>query len=122
MHELLKLDLVIVKLQVNFPNEKCALLPFSAKVNILEYQVYAFNIQPEDFHSLDIVANDLSVRFDVGYDDEWDKLLISFLNRVERLRLSIDCRFDQGDDAPFEFGHVAPVAEALIRAIAPIRS
>ena len=123
LQRLLKLEYVFEKLEINSPKRECALLPFSAKVNVLRYRGYTFRMQAEDFRSLDIVPTDLSVVFTMGYEEEdWVALVTSFLNRVaqlghlERLDLSIRCD-DDDDDEPFERDVVTPVVEALVRAI-----
>ena len=99
------------------------LLPFLRKVNSLDYPVDAHHFQPESFHSLDIATPDLTLCFNLDRHDDWHTLLISLLNHVaalghfERLCLSIRCNHEESDYAPFAFGDVATVAEALTGAI-----
>ena len=64
--------------------------------NVLDYCVDAGFIQQEDYNSLDIVANDLTVKFDLDHFDspgQWAGHLISLLHRMAELghleRLSV---------------------------------
>ncbi|GAX11730.1 hypothetical protein FisN_7Lu107 [Fistulifera solaris] len=64
------------------------LLPFSANTKALEYSIDSDTIDPNDFESLNIAPKDLSLKIYVGGDDDrdnWDDLVVSFLNRVTEL-------------------------------------
>jgi hypothetical protein len=71
-----------------------ALLPFSAKVNSLDYFFDARCVRPEDFHSLDIPAKNFSVNV---WSDVWevcDQLLIAMLNRMTTLGHFTRCNLE----------------------------
>lgn len=115
-------------LGIYFPDKQRALVPFLAKAAAVDYRVDARHFQPEDFESLHIATNDLTVNFfldgefdqidDDDYggdyyfnDTEWDRILISLFDRVaqlghlERLCFSVHNRLDQFDffEDPYEF-------------------
>ncbi len=98
--------------------KELAMLPFSAKVKALEHAILSSDFQPEDFQWLDIVAQDLSVTIYLHEWRDWDRLFISFLERMthlghfERLCLSIEFWQWQDRDA-FQFERLASVAAAL---------
>ena len=121
LQRLLKLEYLFDKLRIYSPNRECALLPLLAKVDALSCTVAAEHIQPNDFKNLDIVTKDLTFTMFMKEDDEWDALLISFLNRVaqlghfEKLRLSIRLQWPRAE--LLEYDDVARVAVALTRAI-----
>ena len=101
--------------------EECVLLPLSTKLNALDYMLYANHLRPGDFDALDVAAKDLSLRIYVDDSEDWDGLVISFLERVadlghfERIRLSLDV--SDNDRREFDWDALAPVAKALICAI-----
>jgi hypothetical protein len=118
LSRLLKLD-VFENLDVRYPHGECVILTFSAKVKVLHCSIYAEDVAPDDFKSLNIVTSDLSVKFFIGRDDDWVELLTSFFDRVAELghfeRLSIGAEYSLRNClCP---GNVNPVAQALIRAI-----
>ncbi|GAX16382.1 hypothetical protein FisN_10Hh400 [Fistulifera solaris] len=107
---LFQLD-VLDKLTLCALDPELVLLPFSAKVKALQYEVDAKHIPPHAFHSLNIVTKDLDLRLYLDhYHEDWDGRLISFLNRVsalgnfKRLGLSMNYRwdFEDGDEPFFE--------------------
>ena len=119
-------------LSVLWPSKECALAPFSAKARKLEYWVDADHFQIEDFEYLNMRTKDLTLQLFLDSSVEWDRVLIAFLERVaqlghfEHLCLSVHNRLEQFQllddpyefEEPFDFDKVAPVAEALVRAIA----
>jgi hypothetical protein len=127
LKRLLQLEYCFEFLKITFPRPECALLPFSAKVNVLDFWVDASFCKAEDFQSLNIVPMDLSVTFLMEYDDKWDDLLIAFFDRLselghfERLSFSVNYRYYLDDglqhEDMFAFDDVPPVVDALIRAI-----
>jgi hypothetical protein len=106
---LFQLDVVLDKLTMCALDPELVLLPFSAKVKALQYEVDAKHISPHAFHSLNIVTKDLDLRLYLDkYHEDWDGRLIAFLNRVaalgnfKRLGLSMNYRWDFEDgDEPF---------------------
>ena len=96
----------------------CTIPAFSAKVNVLEYNVDGQFIEPREFRSMPIVAKDLSVSWDFEYADDWDKLLIAFLSRVavlghlERFSLELNEFWRQT-----RVDRVTPIRKALARAV-----
>ncbi|GAX16384.1 hypothetical protein FisN_10Hh398 [Fistulifera solaris] len=97
-----------------------ALLPFSAKVNSLDYFFDARCVRPEDFHSLDIPAKNLSVNVCSDVWEVCDQFLIAMLNRMTtlghftkfNLELALSCNVHYEDFATVEV--TARIADALI--------
>ncbi|GAX16394.1 hypothetical protein FisN_10Hh375 [Fistulifera solaris] len=85
LKRLLELENIFQELQISSPNEECVLLPFLAKVDVLDYRLYARYMEPDDFFLLNIVAKDLTLKFIMDGDDEWSAISISFLIRVAEL-------------------------------------
>ena len=122
LKRLCELEDIFDKLDICPLNRQSVLLPFSAKVKALDYKINSEIVQPNDFNSLDIATKDLNLKMYLDKDSgkwtnpPWTDLPIAFLNRAaqlshfERLSFSIDIW-------KLERGEVAPVAEALIRAI-----
>ncbi len=110
---------VLEKLRMDRQNWDCVLFLLTMKTNILDYEIAAKHIQPEDFDTLDVAAINLEVRIDIGTDDDHcAMLLISFFNRIaelghlEGLKLSFD-----GYGEVLHMGDASFITEALIGAI-----
>jgi hypothetical protein len=123
LERLLKLENVLKELHISSPNEECVLLPFFAKVDILDYRLYANYMEPEDFDLLQIVAKDLTLKFIIDIHDEWCALSVSFLIRVaklghfEKLSFAIFCQTDISFTEHTSARDFIPVVGALIGAI-----
>ena len=117
LERLLELEKIFEKLTVRLPEEDFVLPLFSAKVNALDYTIDMEYLEPEDFHSLDIVAKDLQLKIWIGGLRRWREILISFWDRVADLghfeRLSFSIHTSLG----FTFATMVTVAESLVRAI-----
>lgn len=104
-------------------DRECVLLPFSAKADILDYKIDAQHVQPADFGLLNITAKDLTLKLYLDHTNDWDGLLISFWNRMaelghfEKINFSFAYFWEDTHEDPFEFSEVAPVVQALMRAI-----
>lgn len=106
------------KLNMGILDRNCVFDPFSVKADALVYEIDEMFIQPSDFDDLHIVTKDLSINFIIRrHVDDYDELLISFLNRVaklghlERLAFSVHtCKW-------FKFDKIGPVAAALSDAV-----
>lgn len=99
-----------------------ALLPLSARANQLDYRMHTMNVQPSDFDSVDIVAKDLTLKLFLEHrNNQWDALLISFFHRVAELghfeRFCFSISYRDSFPVTFPFDRVAPVVDALIRAL-----
>ncbi|GAX17675.1 hypothetical protein FisN_10Lu392 [Fistulifera solaris] len=127
LNQLLQLH-VFETLVINSLYAPFSFRPLCAPVKTLEYEVYGDLLRRQDFSSLNIVAKDLKITFLLDDDDNWSGILVAFLNRVaalghfERLTLSIDYWWNEGLedfdlDDQFTVQQVAPVADALVRAI-----
>lgn len=124
---LVKLEGTFEKIGFFILPKENVLIPFSAKANALEYQFKAKSIQPEDFNSVDISPKDLVLNMFLDGVVDWDKPLISFLNRLaalghfEKLDLNLDYLDDveqhELDDASSNI-----VAEAMVRVITSNRN
>jgi hypothetical protein len=123
LERLLNLENMFEELQISSPNEECVLLPFLAKVDVLEYRLYARYMEPEEFLPLEIVARDLTLKFIIDGDDEWSMLSVLFWHRVaelghfERLSFANLCRSEIDFDPHTYARQVAPVVAALIGAV-----
>ncbi|GAX17694.1 hypothetical protein FisN_10Lu414 [Fistulifera solaris] len=118
LERLLELEGMFDTLFVHMPDDDFVVDFLSAKVNAVDCAVDLEQIEAEDFHDLDIVAKDLKFKvFADGDLDDWQEILIAFWDRVaelghfERLNFVFSCSLI------FSFPSVAPVAEALVRAI-----
>ncbi|GAX17664.1 hypothetical protein FisN_10Lu380 [Fistulifera solaris] len=98
---LLQLDGKIERLRISSLKEKeILLLPLSAKVDCLEYELEVKKIQEDAFDTLDISAKEILLTFFLDWfleDGSWYGYVISFFDRlaqlghVESLTLSLDC-------------------------------
>ncbi|GAX17682.1 hypothetical protein FisN_10Lh382 [Fistulifera solaris] len=108
------------KLHVSNPDRDCVLPLLSAKVNALECYIHAEDVAPADFDSLNIVAKDLNIKWNLSHTANWSDILIAFFDRLATLGHveKLACSARNGISLNV-FGHdaVAPVAEALVRAI-----
>ncbi len=118
-----QLDETLDKLGLSFLDGGLALLPFSAKVHELDYEIDGEHMQGTIADSLGIVTKNLNLTIFLDRVREWDDLLLSFLKRVADLghfeRLSFGVALYDGDidwSMP-DFSTVAPLADALIRVI-----
>ncbi|GAX17665.1 hypothetical protein FisN_10Lu381 [Fistulifera solaris] len=102
------------------------LLPFSAKVNCLEYyELVARKIKPEDFDSIEIGARTLylTLYLDWVEDGKWYGYVISLFNRVVQLgyfeRLSLFLRYSDWMSRLYSDSdaEISSIADALIRLI-----
>jgi hypothetical protein len=124
LQRLLKLD-VFGKLKLHSLDEKeCAILPFSAQVNGLDYEVDAHLFEPEDFESVNIVAKDLNLRLILDNSNNFNEVVNSFLDRVaasgnvERLTLATHYIEFPSDAFPYrEIDDLAPFTRSLVSAI-----
>ena len=105
-------------LNVGYLDREIALLPLSAKVNTLTYAIYSQDVQAQDFDSVDIAANDLTLKIFIDETSEgWERLPTAFLDRVgasrhlHKLNLSVDI------ERAAIFAETLPVAAALVRVI-----
>ncbi|GAX17707.1 hypothetical protein FisN_10Lu426 [Fistulifera solaris] len=120
LRRLFQLEGIFDKLDLECCEKEYALLPFSANVATLKYQLEAIDLEPNDFDSLDIVPKDLRLSINLLRSrSSWGGWVVSLLNRVaelahfERLDLLL-FRFRWDDD---DLQNAALVAEALIRAV-----
>jgi hypothetical protein len=103
-------------------DKKINLLPFLAKVNTLDYEMDANDIQPEDFDPLNIAAKDLRLKLCLSNTNDWDMIFVSLLNRLaqlghlERLKL-IPCWDEMDERRTSGFEDSESVAQAYIRVI-----
>ncbi|GAX17895.1 hypothetical protein FisN_18Hh101 [Fistulifera solaris] len=115
----LKLNLAFEKLEIGMLESECAFLPFSVKSNALVYEIELTSLEASDFESLDIIAEDLFLKFNLGMTFEWDEHLVCFFHRLaelghfERLRISVN----EGYLGCIIHDDTSHVAEALITAI-----
>ncbi|GAX21663.1 hypothetical protein FisN_29Hu101 [Fistulifera solaris] len=124
LQRLLKLD-VFEKLKLHSLDEKeCAILPFSAQVNGLDYDVDAHLFEPEDFESVNIVAKDLNLRLILDNSNNFNEVVNSVLDRVaasgkvERLTLATHYIEFPSDAFPYrEIDDLTPFTRALVTAI-----
>jgi hypothetical protein len=99
------------------------LLPFSAHVKALDYQVDVKYMRPEDFESLNIATRDLTLKFFHDENDIWEDVCVASLNRVAELGhfegfgFSVDEYFIVESGTLYLYEFVQPLAEALIRVI-----
>jgi hypothetical protein len=97
--------------------------PLSAKVNELDYDIEARYYQPEDFETLLIPAKDLKLTWYMDETNNYNRLLISFLNRiaqlghVESLRISTYGNQWVDDHETLDFIEFPELTKALIGAI-----
>ena len=124
LERLFKLEEIFNEFGIRCMYEEGALLPFSAKTQVLDYAICATYIQPQDFDTIHVAAKRLKFALNYlnGDVDNWDVMLISFLNRVAQLghfeSLCFSVRyFDEENIERYAFERVARVAEALICAI-----
>ena len=125
LQRILNLD-VFDKLQMPCLDKELALIPFSTKVKTLSYTIDAKHVALKDVDSLEIVATDLCLKIRVHLDvdtEEWEAVLVSFLNRVaglghfERLTIALH-DYGVGDDESENDMDATPVvAQALVGAI-----
>ncbi|GAX16398.1 hypothetical protein FisN_10Hu368 [Fistulifera solaris] len=123
---LLQLENMGKRLRIKTLGEKdVMLLPFSAKVNCLDYELVARKINPEDFDSIEIGARSLylTLYLDWVEDGNWYGYVISLFNRVAPLghleRPSLFLQYSDWmsrlySDSDVE---VSSIADALIRLI-----
>ena len=117
LQRLFELEDTFDELDVWRLNRESMLLPFSAKVKVLIYEIHSTMMQPNDFDSIDIAAKDLHLKMYLNDADGWERLPISLLDRVsalgnfEKLCLWIDTSRRASLD------ETELLAEALIRAI-----
>ncbi|GAX17704.1 hypothetical protein FisN_10Lu423 [Fistulifera solaris] len=118
LQQLLQLENVFEKLTLNSVEEDLVLLPLSAKVRVLKYDLDGYGIRGADLDSIDIAARDLDLRFDFQCNYNWVEVLTSFFNRVaslghfEKLRLSVGHSVDS-----ICFEQTIPIVQALKRAV-----
>jgi hypothetical protein len=118
LQRIVKLNNMFKKLTVPMMNEECALLPFSAKVEALNYTLDSRMVLPEAFRSLNIVPKDLIVQIKMpDWLENWHAVPVALLNRLaevgdlDQLGIAIlDCWADFQVD-------LAAVTEALIGVI-----
>lgn len=104
LERLLNLDFFFEKLTLSMVYDDVALLPFSALTHALEYEFDANCFAETDFDNLNILTRDLNIKilFDSitmndDYNDNWDRRLVSFLNRLgalghfTKLKIAVDC-------------------------------
>ncbi len=70
------------KLHVSNPDRDCVLPLLSAKVNALECYIHAEDVMPADFDSLNIVAKDLHIKWNLSRTANWSEILIAFFDRL----------------------------------------
>jgi hypothetical protein len=115
LRRLFNLEKKFEKLKISKLDEELVLRPFSANVDTLEYHLAAEHIQPDDFHSLHIVTENLKLTLRLGEADDLGGLLSSLFHRVAELKhfkqfaLSLVGRVPQID--------ATSAVQALIRAI-----
>ncbi|GAX16389.1 hypothetical protein FisN_10Hh382 [Fistulifera solaris] len=108
------------RLYVSNPDRDCVLPLLAAKVNGLECYIHAKDIAPSDFDSLNIVAKDLNVKWNLSHAGNWSDILIAFFHRLATLCHVEKLAFSAANWVAIHvFGHdaVAPVAAALVRTI-----
>lgn len=110
LRRLFQLEISFDSLNVDFLNQECWLLPFSAKANALKYAVVASD------------TKDLNISVYLDDVDVWSVTLISFFNRVadlghfERWHFSVNHRYDRERELR-DADNKNLVVDALIRAI-----
>ena len=121
LKRLLQLDGMFETLTLGSVYEEIVLLPLTAKVNKLTYEMDIKYI-PSSTDSLDIVATDLDLKLylEDDLDNDWAGLVVSVLHRIaelghfDRLTFSVTRKSDE-EDEPLDMD--GTVTEALMRAI-----
>ncbi|GAX17692.1 hypothetical protein FisN_10Lu412 [Fistulifera solaris] len=120
LKRLLQLD-VLEKLAIRSVGEECALMPLSAKVHILDYNIQSKDVDSDDFDSLEIFAKDITLSVD---DDNLINSLEAFLDRVaelghlERLYLCASSKWEDEEDMRYMNSvDLSRVADSLVDAI-----
>ncbi|GAX17701.1 hypothetical protein FisN_10Lu420 [Fistulifera solaris] len=122
LEQLLQLENCLNKLSLSSLEKELAILPFTAKVQALEYVVNACDLPSTAFDGLIIPAKDLELRMFVKPEDnDWGSLAVSFFHRLaelghlEQLTFSVEDRNWQVRELARDAA--ARVAEALVGAI-----
>jgi hypothetical protein len=125
LKRLLQLSGKLERLGVSLLKDKdMLLLPLSAKVNGLKYELEVKRIQENAFDTLDIAAKEISLTFYLDYvkNGYWYGYVVSFFDRlaqlghVEKLTLSLDYLDSMSSFADTE-EDISSIADALIRVI-----
>ncbi|GAX25601.1 hypothetical protein FisN_28Hh073 [Fistulifera solaris] len=111
---LMKLDGIFDKLIVGSLCGASMFLPFTAKADVVEYEIDVRTFRPRDFDSLIIETKNLTLMFFAGHSNISGEEMVSFLHRAAQLGhfegLGISSlRYRQND--------AAPTVQALIQAI-----
>jgi hypothetical protein len=123
---LLQLENMGDRLRINTLEEKeMMLLPFSAKVNCLEYELMARKVNPEDFNSIEFGAKSLylTLYLDWVEDGNWYGHVVSLFNRVAQLghleSLSLFLQYSDWMSRHYSDSddEISSIADALIRLI-----
>ncbi|GAX18873.1 hypothetical protein FisN_26Hu175 [Fistulifera solaris] len=103
LKRLFQIETWFEKLTLPMLDPSVALLAFSAKTKALVYELDPGYFEESDFQDLQVVSKilDIKINFDSsdddGYNNNWDKLLLAFLQRLaalghfERLKISLYC-------------------------------
>ena len=122
LQRLVQLENKFEKIAFFLMKKELVLLPFSAKVNALEYQWEAKSVRPNDFHSLHIPAKDLVINIFLDGVKDWDQVVLSFLTRMAQLGHfeKLDLNLDYEDErylGQLERHDASLLTDALIRLI-----
>ncbi len=112
---------IFKKLALPLWDSDMVLLPFSAPVNVLKYSFDSSKVRPEDFQTIDIVAEELIVTVWV---DAWNNGVedtASLLRRVASIGhfRHLGVKFEGRGHSVVEPKHSKIILEELVRAIAP---
>jgi hypothetical protein len=117
LERLLKLN-VFEELDLCSVPKECALLPFSAKVDYLNYSLNATDVRPEDFAALKIFAKGINLTINGG-TAHCQGVFIAFLNRIAQLGHleSLICSIYMDEKQQGELVDLPEFAEAFIRVV-----